>query len=47
MDKPVAGVENDTSPTLVPPVSDAPAGAELSRMVTSSSTCSTPEDSPD
>ena len=30
MDKPVAGVGNDTSPTPVPPVSDAPVGAEPS-----------------
>ena len=47
MDKPAAGVKNDTSPTPVSPVSDAPAGAELSGMVTSSSAGSTPEDSLD
>ena len=47
MDKPVAGVGNDTSLTPVPPVSDAPVGAELSGMVTLSSTGSTPETSPD
>ena len=47
MDKPVAGVGNDTSPTPVPPVSDAPAGAEPSGMVTLSSAGSTPENSPD
>ena len=47
MDKPVAGVENDTSLTPVPPVSDAPVGAKLSGMVTSSSAGSTPENSPD
>ena len=47
MDKPVAGVQNDTSPTPAPPVSSAPMGAELSGMVTSSSTGSTPETSPD
>ena len=47
MDKSVAGVGNDTSPTPVPSVSSAPVEAELSRMVTSSSTGSTPENSPD
>ena len=47
MDKPVAGVGNDTSPTPVPPVSDAPAGAEPSGMVPSNSAGSTPENSPD
>ena len=47
MDKPVAGVGNDTSPTPVPPVSDAPVEAEPSGMVTSSSAGSTPEHSPD
>ena len=46
MDKPVAGVENDTSLTPVPPVK-APAGAELSGMVTSISAGSTPENSTD
>ena len=35
MDKPVAGVGNDTSPTPVPPVSDAPVEAEPSGTVTS------------
>ena len=43
MDKPVAGVGNDTSLTPAPPVNDAPAGAELSGMVTSSAAGSTPE----
>ena len=47
MEKPVAGVGNDTSPTAVPPVSDAPVGAEPSGMVISSSAGSTPENSPD
>ena len=47
MDKPVAGVEKDTSLALVSPVSDAPAGTEPSGTVTSSSAGSTPEDSPD
>ena len=47
MEKPVAEVGNDTSPTPVPPVSDAPVGAELSGMVTSSSAGSTPENNPD
>ena len=47
MDKPVAGVENDASLTPALPVSDAPAGAELSGMVASSSAGSTPENSPD
>ena len=47
MDKPVVGVGNDTSPTPVPPVSHAPVEAEPSGMVTSSSTGSTPENSPD
>ena len=47
MDKPVAGVGNDTSPTPVPPVSDAPAGVEPSWMVALSSTGSMPENSPD
>ena len=47
MDKPVAGVGNDTSPTPVPPVSDAPVEAELSGMVTPSLTGSIPENSPD
>ena len=44
MDKPVAGVWNDTSLTLAPPVSDA---AKPSGMVTLSSAGSTPENSPD
>ena len=47
MDKPVAGVENDTSLTPVPPVSDAPVRAEPSGTVTLNSAGSTPEDSPD
>ena len=47
MDKPVAGVGNDTSQTPAPPVSDAPVGVEPSGMVTSSSAGSTPENSPD
>ena len=47
MNKPVAGVGNDTSPTPAPLVSDAPVEAELSGMVTPSSTGSTPESSPD
>ena len=47
MDKRVAGVGNDTSPTPVPSVSSAPVGAEPSGTVTSSSTGSTPENSPD
>ena len=41
MDKPVAGVRNDTSLTPVPPVSDAPVTAKLSGMVTLSSAGST------
>ena len=47
MDKPVAGVENDTSPTPVPPASDTPVGVEPSWMVTMSSAGNTPENSPD
>ena len=47
MEKPVVGVGNNTSLTPVPPVSDAPVGAEPSGMVTLSSTGSTPETSPD
>ena len=47
MDKPVAGVGNDTSLTQVPPVRDAPIEAELSGMVTSGSAGSTSENSPD
>ena len=46
MDKPMVGVGNDTSPTPVPPVDDAPVEAELSGMVTSSSAGSIPEGSP-
>ena len=46
-DKPVAGVGNDTSLTPVPPVSDAPVGAEPPGMVTMNSACSTPKNSPD
>ena len=46
MDKPVAGVGNNTSPNPVPSVSDAPVEAELSGTVTPSSTGSTPENSP-
>ena len=34
MDKPVAGVGNDTSTTPAPPLSDAPVEAEPSGMVT-------------
>ena len=47
MDKPVAGVGNDTSLTTAPPVSDAPVEAEPSGMVTLGSTGSTQENSPD
>ena len=47
MDKPVAGVASDTSPTSAPPVSDAPVGTEPSGMVTLSLADSTPENSPD
>ena len=47
MDKPVAGVGNDTSPTPAPSVSDAPVGAEPSGTVPPSSAGSTPESSPD
>ena len=47
MDKPVAGVGNDTLPTPVPSVSNGPVEAELSGMVTPSSTGSTLENSPD
>ena len=47
LDKPVAGVGNDTSSTLAPFVSDAPVGAEPSGTVTPSSAGSTPENSPD
>ena len=47
MDKPMVGVGNDTSLTLVPPVDDAPVEAEPSGMVTSSSAGSTPQGSPD
>ena len=47
LDKPVAGVENDTSPTPVPSVGDAPIEAEPSGTVTPSSMGSTPENSPD
>ena len=47
MDKPVAGVGNDTSPTPLPSVSDAPVKAEPSGTVTPSSTGSTPENSLD
>ena len=47
MDKPVAGVGNDTSPTPAPSVSDAPVGAESSGTVTPISAGSTPESSPD
>ena len=46
MDKPVAGVGNNTSPTPAPPVSDAPVGAEPSGTVTPSTTGSTLESSP-
>ena len=47
MDKPVAGVGNDTSLTPAPPVSDASVETEPSGMVTLSSAGSTPENSPD
>ena len=47
LDKPVAGVGNDTSPTPVPSVSDASIKAEPSGMVTPSSMGSAPEGSPD
>ena len=47
MDKPVVGVGNDTSLTAMPSVGDAPVEAEPSGMVTSSSTGSTAEGSPD
>ena len=47
MDNPVVGVGNDTSPTPVPPVGDAPVEAEPSGIITSSSAGSTPENSPD
>ena len=47
MEKPVAGVGNDTSPTPVPPVSNAPVAAKPSGTVTTSSAGSTPENSPD
>ena len=47
MDKPVAGVGNDTSLTPLPPVSDAPVEAGLSGMVPLSSAGSTLENSPD
>ena len=47
IDKPVAGVGNNTSPTPAPSVSDASVEAEPSGMVTLSSTGSTPENSPD
>ena len=43
LDKPAARVGNNTSPTPVPSVSDAPIEAELSGMVTPSSTGSNPE----
>ena len=47
MDKPLVGVGNNTSPTPVPPVDDAPVEAEPSGMVTSSSAGSTPQGSSD
>ena len=47
MDKPMVGVGNYTSLTPVPPVDDAPAEAEPSGMVTSSSVGSTPQGSLD
>ena len=47
MDKLVAAVGNDTSPTPVPSVSDASVEAEPSGMATPSSIGSTPESSPD
>ena len=47
MDKPMVGVGNDTSPTQVPSVDNAPADVGSSGMVTSSSASSTPQGSPD
>ena len=47
MDKPVAGVGNDTSLTPAPPVTDVPVAAELSGMVTSCLAGSTPKNIPD
>ena len=47
LDKPLAGVGNDTSPTPVPSVSDAPIEAEPSGTVTPHSMGSIPESSPD
>ena len=47
MDKPVAGVENTTSPTPVPSVDSVPADAGLPGMITPSTACSTPQGSPD
>ena len=47
LDKPEAGVGNDTSPTPVPSVSDADIEAEPLGMVTPSSMGSLPESSPD
>ena len=47
MDNPVVWVGNDTSPTPVPPVDEAPVEAEPSGMVTSSSAGNTPQGSPD
>ena len=47
MDKPVAGVRNDTSLTPAPPVSDAPVEAEPSGTVTPSSMGGIPENSPE
>ena len=47
MDKPVAGVGNDTSLTPVPSVNDTPIEAELSGTVTPSLMSGTPENSPD
>ena len=47
MDESVAGAGNDTSPAPAPSVGSAPVEGELSGMVTSSSTGSTPENSPD
>ena len=46
LDKPIAGVGNDTSPTPVPSVSDEPIEAEPSGMVTPSIMGSIPESSP-
>ena len=46
MDEPMAGVGNNISPIPAPSVDNAPAGTELSGMVTSSMAGSTPQGSP-